>query len=257
MPAPAVAIELPLTPRILIVDDDVDLLRSLKDFFLGLGYEVDTCQIPEDAQRKIEERGTHYYQMVAFDVDFKGLSSFSGEDFVINNPHLFGKAYKVIISAGSWYTKDRQKDLRNANIEFVEKSHKLGIHLATVLKADMEQRVKTKAEELTAETGSHINFKITLPTGAGQAEGVVPIHAAAPASPRLQSPFSEVILDLKGALIEWLRTRREPDKKVFKCGAAIFSANEMIEQVEKETEVGLDHIRMMIGEFKCSIGMGA
>lgn len=257
MSAPAVAIDLSITPRILIVDDDIKLLAILKEFFLTRRYEVDTCQIPEDAQRLIEERGSDYYQIVAFDADFKGLSSFSGEDFVINNPHLFGKAIKTIISAGSWNTPERRKELESADIKFVEKSPKLGINLATIWMADMEKKVKTKTEELRAETGSHIDYKISLPSSAAQPSAAGPLHAAAPLSPKFHSQLSEAIVDLKGVLIEWLSTRREPDKKVFKCGATVYSANEMIEQVEKETEVGLEHIRMMIGEFKGSIVRGA
>ena len=263
MSGSAVAIGVSITPRILIVDDDIDLLNSLKEFFLALRYEADICQIPEDARRLIEEKGPDYYQIVAFDADFRGLSSFSGEDFVINNPHLFGKAIKTIISAGSWYTEERRKELESANIKFVAKSPKLGPNLVTITQAwmaDVEQKVKIKTEELKAETGGHIDvIKITLPVGAGDpVTGAAPLHAAAPPGPPVPSQVSEVGgRELKGALIAWLRSRSDPDKKVFKCGSAIYSTNEMIEHVEEETEVGLDHIRMMIGEFKCFIGMGA
>ena len=261
-PAQAVAIEVSITPRILIVDDEQALLDSLKEFFIDRGYEVDTCLIPEEAQRLIEEKGPDYYQMVAFDADFKGLSSFSGEGFVINHPDLFGKAIKAIISAGTWYTDERRRDLESANIKFVAKSPKLGPNLVTITQAwmaDVEQKVKTKTEELKAEMGGHIDLKITLPVGtAHPPTGMPSFHAAAPTGPPVLSQVSEVGgSELKGALIAWLRSRTDRDKKVFKCGSAVYSTNEMIEHVEKETEVGLDHIRMMIGEFKCFIGMGA
>lgn len=51
--------------KILIVDDDKDILKSLKDIMLSKGYQVDTA---ETAQNAIEKAKSQYFNLALLDI---------------------------------------------------------------------------------------------------------------------------------------------------------------------------------------------
>ncbi len=58
-------------PKILVVDDEEDILNILKFFLEREGYEVDTTLNGEEAIKKIEK---NYYNIVLTDLRMPGIS---------------------------------------------------------------------------------------------------------------------------------------------------------------------------------------
>jgi hypothetical protein len=54
-------------------------------------------------------------------------------------------------------------------------------------------------------------------------------------------------------VVNWLQSRGELDKPVFSYGDDVYSANDLITEVKKESNVGLAHIEMMVKEFESSL----
>ncbi|MEN3016826.1 MAG: response regulator [Candidatus Methanosuratincola petrocarbonis] len=56
---------------VLLVDDDLDLLETMKAILEGRGYRVETSQTGEDALEKIKEK---YFDVIVLDLVLPGIS---------------------------------------------------------------------------------------------------------------------------------------------------------------------------------------
>ena len=57
--------------RVLIVDDEVEILRSLSRYLRLEGFEVDTCEDPRDALQRVR---TEHYPVLLCDIMMPGMS---------------------------------------------------------------------------------------------------------------------------------------------------------------------------------------
>jgi CheY-like chemotaxis protein len=235
-------------PRILIIDDDGPFVAKAREYFIGCGFDVDTARTPEEARQEYLKK--YEYQLVAADISFAALSKTKGDRFVMENRSLFGKAKLVLISAGEWLTEERRDQLNAAEILFVEKNSNLNTKLAGITKKERDRWTKGIEKVVQSETvpsiqkitGGKVHMKIQ-PAGAATA------GAGAKPSPSFDRTFTK----MKQTLIKWLQTRGDLDMPVFAYGDRVYSANEMIAEVENGTKVGFDHVELMIGEWEHSL----
>ena len=240
-------------PWILIIDDVEKFLDKVSEFFINLGYDVDTARTPEEA-KSLLKGNENKYQIVACDINFGQLSKTKGDRFIIENPLLFGKAKRLIISAGEWLTPERKKQLSEANIAFFEKTSHLNKKLKEVSREENDKWTKVQ-KIVTTETVPSIEraigakVKLTF----GRATPTAATTATAPAL-RPERQLSELATrKMKRTIINWLKSRGSLDEPVFAYGRRVYSANQMIDEVESESEVGFDHVEMLLDEFDYSL----
>lgn len=229
-------------PRILIVDDDEDFLQSAQELFSARGFDVDTARTPEAATKMLKENGEDKYQVVATDINFGGSSDINGDQFVLQNPSLFGKAKTVVFTGGAWLTPERRKRLENAGISFLEKSPSL-VH-------NLEELTEMENQKQTSDILTIVTARIEELTGRRVSAKVM----AAPTASRATLSMSDIVGgELKRTLVGWLRSRDEPDRPILAYGKRTYSANEMAEEVPNETQAGLAHVQMLVREFNQSL----
>lgn len=232
-------------PYILIVDDDETFLEGSRDYFSTCGCDVDTARTPEEAKKILQREGENKYQLIVTDYDFGGLSKIKGDKFIRENRHLLGKTKTVIISGAAGMTDEIRKKLREADALFLEKNPVLKTRLKEITQEENEKLAINLERVVKKEVAPRIE-KIT-----GRA---VDIKVVTTSPSHIKHPVYDLAVDsLKQTLIKWLKTRGELDEPVLAYGKNIYSANDMIKQVEAETEVGLEHVRMMLDEFEYSL----
>jgi CheY-like chemotaxis protein len=249
--APSIVIR----PKMLIIDDDGKFLAKADEFFTDLGFDVKTVPTPEAAEKLLKEGNE--YQIVLTDVNFDRLSRIAGHDFVMDNPSLFGKAKCVVISAGEWFTKERRQQLQDAGISFADKT-RLESRVMQISKEENEKWEKDIKQVIELETIPRIQGmmgrRVTVAVG-GTAAAIAP--APAPALRLRPSVPEPLMVRLKRTLIQWLKTRGDLDDPVFAYGEKDYSANELISEVETESDVGFEHILMLYREFEYSLEIEA
>jgi len=246
-----IAVSIP-RPRILIIDDDEKFLEGARDYFSMCGYDVDTAFTPEEAKQILEDKGKDKYQVIITDDNFGKLSKTKGHQFVLENQALFGKAKTVIISGAEQPTLAVLKQLENAHTLFFEKNTTLQAKLVEITERESQKRTAVIESIVVNETARRIAEITGRPVGVTiRGAGAAAAPALAPESKRSLS--ESVGNRLKGTLIKWLRTRSEPDRPVLAFGKRTYSANDLIAEVSNETDVGLAHVQMLLGEFEHSL----
>lgn len=239
-------------PRVLLIDDDKHFLERASEHFVDQGYDVDLARTPELAEPLLAQ---NEYQLVAADINFGTLSRTSGDRFVIENRHLFGKAKRVLISAGTWLTRERERQLESAEISFVEKAATVPEDLAKITEAEKVKRAKEiedvvrkqTVEEIEEITGTQVNVVMSSHAVTGVVAAMVPARGT------IRDLREVTIQRMKRSLVRWLQTRGNLDEQVFAYGANMYTANQMIDEVQKESPVGIEHIEMMLQEFEDSL----
>lgn len=239
-------------PRVLLIDDDENFLKRAEDYFLDLEYDVDVARTPEEAQPLLLN---NTYQLVAADIDFGNRSRTRGDRFVMENAELFGKAKRVLISAGEWLTPERREQLSAVNISFVPKAASVPQRLSQITDAENAKRAKDIEDIVRKQTvheiGQIMGTQVSLVMSSHAATGVA--VALAPERAPQRDLRQLAVERMKRSLIKWLQTRGNLDEQVFAYGDRMYSANEMIDQIERETPVGISHIGMMLQEFEDSL----
>lgn len=232
-------------PCVLLVDDDEAFLYEVRENFRARGYHVDTARTPEESVHLYKEK-KGMYQLVVYDVNFSDSSELRGDQFIEQVDEIFGKTMKVLISGGEWLTPDRRKHLQGAGIKILEKSPTVNERLAELTKHQAKEKWHG-IEKILSPVMSDIEKRVGRPV---QLKIV-------PASLRQVEPDMLLVAkeSLKRTLIKWLKTRSEPHVLVFAYGDRVYSPNDMAVEVANESEVGLEHIRMLLKVFEHSLGI--
>ncbi len=223
-------------PCILIVDDDERFLEGAREFFSSQGYEVDTARTPDEAAQILKESGDVKYQLIAVDINFGDLSKTRGDEFVLQNKSLFGGAKIVAFTGAGWSSSPRRKELQKEGVSLLEKSPGLTKILELITQEESQKRVSDIALRVEELVGQHVAVKV-VPAA------TVPM------------PSDMLMEELKLILVNWLRSRSDPEEPILYYGKRVYSANDMAEEVPNETEVGFAHVQMLVSEFKHSLGI--
>jgi len=128
-----VALWLPVTKRLLIVDDEISILFALKRYFIRQGYAVDCARELEEA----EALAAHtIYDLVIADLSLSGAGSAEGLEiirFVRRHNH---HARSIVLTAYGTPHVEREARRRGANA-FLAKPQQVG-NIAQLAKRLME-----------------------------------------------------------------------------------------------------------------------
>jgi ActR/RegA family two-component response regulator len=240
-PAQSINFEISLAhPSVLIIDDERDFLERTRNFFKFRKYDVDVARTPEEAMPYLIEHAQNpKYRIIITDDNFKKLSRKKGHQFILENQKLLGEAKALIVSGAEHPSAETLAQLQEVGARYIEKNDSLEGILKEVTKGDREEQEKFVKEKVADNLAD-------LPKSAG-GPALVAIKPAPAQSPR---PFSEEALStLKQIIINWLETRGDLNTPALAYGERVYSANEMIQEVENETEVGRDHVMMLLAEF--------
>jgi CheY-like chemotaxis protein len=234
-------ITIPLgAPRVFVGDDDQDFLDVSEDYFSSRNFDVTAARTAAQAAGILEENRNQQkgdFDVAAIDVNYGDPLEIKGDDFVRKYQHLLGKA-KVVLISGEINSKERKK-LESEGFVVLDKSRTLLEELAIII--NEESRKRTDDVE-----------KVIMDVAAPRIKELTGIEL----KPQL-NPINKVAFNsLKHTLIKWLQSRNNPDKPVLAYGRQIYSANEMVSEVERETEVGVKHVLMMLREYEHSLKIG-
>ena len=112
--------------RILIVDDDQDILANLSDILTDLGYQIDTATDGESAINKVEElcpnSGNCHYDLCLLDFNMPGMDGVElYQKLIEHNPKLRAimiTAYagddgvQRAVDAGTWKVLSKPVDIQ-------------------------------------------------------------------------------------------------------------------------------------------------
>ena len=253
----------PAPPRMLIIDDAGEFVEKASEFFTGLGFEVETVPTPEAAEKLLKDGNT--YHIILADVNFGRLSKTTGDDFVMDNRHLFGEAKCVVISAGEWLTKEKREQLEATGILFREKT-KLEDSVIQISQEENERWAKDVQQVLETETMPRIQRmietetipriegltggKVTIEVTGGAAVATAPVAEVPVTRPGPRELVESLMPRLKQSLIRWLETRKDRDLRVYAYGDKVYSANNLIEEIETDSPVGFEHLMMLYTQFE-------
>ena len=127
-----------VSPQVLVVDDDRDILQTMQIRLKLMGYQVVTCIDPHDALSVFEQGN---FSLVLTDQRMEGLK---GSDLV-NEIHLRDPHIPIIIMTAYGTVEDAVKSLRQGAYTYLQKpvdTHELELHIKSAMeKAAMEQRL--------------------------------------------------------------------------------------------------------------------
>jgi FixJ family two-component response regulator len=125
-------------PKILVVDDDRNILQTMQIRLKLMGYRVVTCIDPHEALSVFEQGN---FSLVLTDQRMDGLK---GSD-LINEIHLRDPHVPIIIMTAYGTVEDAVKSLRQGAYTYLQKpvdTHELELHIKSAMeKAAMEQRL--------------------------------------------------------------------------------------------------------------------
>jgi CheY-like chemotaxis protein len=231
-------ITIPLgTPRVLVGDDDQDFLDASEDYFSSKHFDVTAARTVAQAAGILEENRTLEkgdFDVAAIDINYGDPIEIKGNEFVRKYQHLLGKA-KVVLISGEIDWRERRK-LEGEGFHVLDKSRNLLSELTIIIQE--ESRKRTGDIE-----------KVIMDVAAPRIKELTGIEL----KPQLNSINKIAFNSLKHTLIKWLQSRKNPDKPVLAYGRHIYSANEMVREVERETDVGVRHVQMMLREYEHSL----
>ena len=223
--------------RVLVIDDEKDVRESWQRLFEGMGFSVDTAADPEGAiilLRSALMKKRHYHVIIS-DISFDN-TSVTGDQLIAENHGLMGQARIVAITA---YGRDRIKrldKLMEMSVEVLEK----GSGDDALEKIVIEQLEERKRQMATVAQES-VQKALIEEEGIGS-------HETQPHTALFASEY--LLNEIRQMLMNWFRTRKNPNKRSIVYGAKTFSPNELASEVERGTEVGREHLETMIDLFK-------
>jgi two-component system, OmpR family, alkaline phosphatase synthesis response regulator PhoP len=102
--------------RILVVDDEPHLIRSLTFILTKEGYEVDMANDGEEAMRKVKEKKP---DLIFLDIMMPKMNGYEVCEKIRNTPEL-KDIYIIMLSAKGW-EKDKEMGLSVGANEFMSK----------------------------------------------------------------------------------------------------------------------------------------
>jgi hypothetical protein len=163
----------------------------------------------------LTDGGEDRYQVVAVDMNFDSLSKTRGDEFVLQNLSLFDKAKKVVFTGAGWSPSTRRAELQKEGVSVLEKSPGLIRALDLMTQEESRKRAHDVAQ-IVAEQAPRIEELI------GQQVDVRIVNAGA--SPSKSALFDLLMAEFKRTLVNWLRSRSEPDEPILYYGKKIYSA---------------------------------
>ncbi|HEX8146161.1 MAG TPA: response regulator [Pyrinomonadaceae bacterium] len=222
-------VPLPLL-RVLLLDDNHSVRQSLGDDLRDDGYVVNCAETTAEALRFLRE---HPYQVIFVDVNLLPYDP-PGDLFIIDNQHLMAGATVVAITAQDILQKighARQVNLTKIGVRILTKGSP---HFSDELRAIVGEKMRSIRAQL-------LNFRDRL-------------YGVSPEADPPPSQEQQLLDSLREFLVDWLRTRKNSDKRNIYYGGKLLSMDEIAGEIESGTEIGRAHVKMIVSLFKRVMG---
>lgn len=197
--------------KILVIEDEPDVINTIKNNLLSLGCSVDAVASPKEAAMLLDD---NKYQLIIVDIRFKG-PNISGDEFVRKNFDILVNG-KIVAFTG--YVDDINPENEKFFDEIISKGE-IGKPLYDYTAKVYEERKQTVAEEIKNRF--------------------------------LKTENNKEWLYSKEKLIETLNKTENKGEKTLWFKGRDLSAKELIEEVnDEESEIGKSHIKMMLNWLK-------
>lgn len=203
--------------RVLFLDDDPNIRRSCGEDLEKAGFYVDRVETTQQARQYL----THEPEYDVAFVDIMLKDDIPGDKFILDNLELFGDARVVAITAeNNHIDPDRIIILDNAGVETIFKIFGLSKTLISVVKEEVEKR-NQQAQQ-----------------------------------PQQPTPEKTAFMSmLEQLLLDWLRSRSQPDKQRVYIGGHLYSYNQIADEIVKGSEIGNAHLKMMATVFMSQMNL--
>jgi len=224
MSAPALTIEIDTTEimNVLFLEHDDHYRAHIARTLRSLGCTVHEASRPRDAIALLEPKK---FQLVIADIVFEPPDIF-GDKFIVLNKDLIGDARIVALTGQRAFITQRDEFL-DMNVQVIDKGEEV-VELEGIVTEIIGLRKDLAYAEL-------IHAK----------EEVI----AGRSLPKSGEPTRQklgLIAEIKEKLLSELRAIENKEEKVIGFKGNFYSVGDLIREVENETPVGLDHIRMML-----------
>lgn len=218
--------------KLLVIDDEQASAESLKTRFEDLGYSVDIAESPERAKELLR---TTKYQLIICDQLFDA-PEITGDEFFLENESLIGNAKKIIITGQGLDRIGRRQELEKMGVPMFKK----GKHTIDELKKIAGQALEEQRENLSSQ------LREAVPSILQKRGDLEPRSEE-------QWNYQRAIPLLKASeelLVDWLRSRQDPDRKGIFYAGQEFSPGMLISEIEHHTEVGEKYLGMYLAFLK-------
>jgi CheY-like chemotaxis protein len=217
-------IEIPSTDliRVLLVDDEPNLLKSLSERLRDCGFDVDSASDLASAKRKLE---TNKYHVLIADVVLPG--GLTGDAFVLSHEELV-RDLRVVLMTGWGLDRIAERT----------KLAERGVEILTKGMPGFFDRITAATEEKLIEQTAQISRQIKESVAA-----------------TMQMPSSVLLTEVQKIFVQWLGSRKEQEKAGIYYGGKLYSPRMLIHEIETGTEVGRAHLDMFVDLIKESLGV--
>lgn len=223
-------LEVPMPPlRFLLLEDNERFRVSLKESLEQEGHVVDAVEFSYEAGKLLSG---YVYHVVIADIALHP-QDIRGDEFILQHRELLDQA-EVVAITGYGTNEVRVDELDEMGVSILTK----GKHIKELLEIT-ERRLAKRREELENHIQTIVNKE----------------NERRPFDMKLSKAPLGLLKLLEQVLLEWLRSREDPTKKGIIYGGRIYSSNELAEEVEKGTEVGQAHLKMLVDLFKFSVNL--
>jgi DNA-binding response OmpR family regulator len=226
--------------KVLIVDDEKPIRDGWERLFRENGFDTDTARDPEQAQSLLKD---NKYEIVIVDILFEKLPV-TGDQFIVENINLMKSATVVVVTGNDKNQIQKLDQLKNLGIEILGKGE-VARKLLQIINEKLEERKGELAKIVGRMAGYTVRRAITNEDFTVRESDRTMFDAS-----RNKYAVEYLVNELQKTLVNWFRTRQEPDKKSIVYGNRVFSANELANEVEHGTEIGREHLEGMIEVFK-------
>lgn len=233
--------------KVLIIDDEQSVRDSWARLFQSKGYAVSVAASPDEAIALLK---TNSYEMIVADILFEN-SEVTGDQLITENIDLMRQATVVAITGFGKDRIERLKELESMKVKVLEKGESKD-ELIQIVTQKLEQRKQQVAETAKQSLLAAVYETVIEPSVTSTGGEDAMSHR----KPRVGKVTAEYLVqEVQRMLVDWFKSRQEPDKKSIVYGGRTFSANELALEVEQGTEIGREHVAGMIDLFKMCLNI--
>lgn len=224
-------VELKKLMRILVIEDEQDAGKSLKEVLESWGYDVDLAESTSKAEYLLGQRE---YELVVTDVVFEN-GTVQGDEFIVANEGLIKRAKRVVITGWGFDRVHRMETLDAMGVKVLKKGDQNFLE-------DLQSLANDKLEERKRELVQSIRQ-------------VLPEGKEVRAEVRYSVAAQGLVEKAQRILLDWLNAKVDVDKSGIFYSGRTYSPRMLIKEIESGTEVGKAHLDMFLDLIKHNLGV--
>lgn len=224
--------------RLLLIENEPEVARTLKGRFESVGCTVDIAEFPDQARTFLD---TEVYQIIVTDQGF-GVMGPNGDQFILENENLMGKARKIVITGNALEAIGRQAELKEKGIPIFEKGE---VDFLEKLKAVIREAFNERKEAVSSRLREMVSLAFQEKAiSSGPLPKSEVINEDDTGLRLLLEKLQEMVISA------FKRDGEDGDRQgIFYAGQEL-SPNELIDQIRRGTLVGRAHVDMFLNLVK-------